>query len=142
LLPCYLVPSGRVRPLVTVLTMFLHFSLSLTASFSSCNERPVSSLISSSHLILGLPLSLFPPPMPIITAFSSPSPLITCSKYFSFRSAICSDIIVLIPNCSRIDAFVLLAVHAIRSNLLQHQFSNDLLCLCLSSSSSMSRIRT
>jgi len=52
---CHRVLSGRRRSLVTTMTFILHLILSLVSSANFYIGRPVEALISSCHLVLGLP---------------------------------------------------------------------------------------
>jgi len=58
LLPCYLVPSSRVRPPVTSIIHLLQWHMSSSSFIRLYNVDRIIVWTSSSHLILGLPLSL------------------------------------------------------------------------------------
>ena len=60
LLPCYLVPSSRIRPLATAVAAPLHPALSLASRFMVLMVAPLEYPMSvSSHLCLGLPLQYY-----------------------------------------------------------------------------------
>ena len=123
-LPCYLVPSSRVRLLVIPMSIFLQASRSLAKPHSSVSVQFVTALISSSHRARGLPLFLAPPPIPnIIDFFKLFSLLMMCAKYDSFCFFInaSSRLVSLISSIT--DLLVLLAVHGFLSSLLQHHNS-------------------
>ena len=80
-LPCYLVPSSRIRPLATAVAAPLHPALSLAYRLMVLMVAPLENPMSvSSHLCLGLPLLLAPFILPSITSSSIPTALTTCPK--------------------------------------------------------------
>ena len=130
--PRYLVPSRRVRLLVIAMITFLQASRSLAEPHSLVSVQFVTALMSSSQRARGLPLFLVLPPIPNIIDFSKLWSLrMLCPKYDSccfFKSGFVASI------SSITDLFVLLAVHGIRSSLLQHhnsKLSILLLSACL-----------
>ena len=75
------VPSSLFRFLVISWTKLLYLLLSCTSSFNSIKSLPVTSFKLSSHLILCLPLFLFPSHFPTSMLFSKLSLLvIMCPK--------------------------------------------------------------
>ena len=83
-IPCYLVPSSRVRLLVIAMIIFLQVSRSLAEPHSSVRVHFVTALMSSSQRGRGLPLFLVPPPIPSIIDFSKLFSLrMICPKYDS-----------------------------------------------------------
>ena len=123
-LPCYLVPSIRVRLLVIAMTIFLQASRSLAEPHSSVSVHFVTALMSSSQRDRGLPLFLVPPPIPGIIDFSKLFSLrMICPKYDSccFFINVSNELVALISSIT--DLLVRLAVHGIRSSLLQHHNS-------------------
>ena len=124
ILPCYLVPSSRVRLLVIAMIIFLQVSRSLAEPHSSPSVQFVTALMSSSQRARGLPLFLEPPPIPSIIDFSKLFSLrMICPKYDSccFFINVSNGLVVLISSIT--DLLVRLAVHGIRSSLLQHHNS-------------------
>ena len=119
-IPCYLVPSSRVRLLVITMTIFLQASRSLAEAHSSMSVQFVTALMSSSQRARCLPLFLVPPPIDFSKLFSV---RMICSKYDSccFFISASNGLEALISSIT--DLFVLLAVHGIRSSLLQHHNS-------------------
>ena len=84
----------------------------------------VTTLMSSSQRARGLPLFLVPPPIPNIIDFSKLFSLrMICPKYDSccFFISASSGLVALISSIT--DSLVLLAVHDIRSSLLQDNTS-------------------
>ena len=80
-LPCYLVPSSRIRLLATSVAAPLHPALSLAYRLMLLMVAPLGYPMSvSSHLCLGLPLLLAPFILPSITSSSMPHALTTCPK--------------------------------------------------------------
>ena len=81
-LPCYLVPSSRVRLLVITMTIFLQVSRSLAEPHSSVSVQFVMALMSSSQRARCLPFFLLPPPIRNIIDFSKLFSLcMICPKY-------------------------------------------------------------
>src|SRR6218665_365 len=79
--------------LATILTSLLQCFHSVITSLSSTSFLPVTSCISSIHLLLRLPLLLLPSPFASIIPFSNPSDSITCPKNPSFLLiAICCSV--------------------------------------------------
>ena len=123
-LPCYLVPSSRVRLLVIAMIIFLQVSRSLAEPHSSASVQFVMALMSSSQRARGLPLFLVLPPIPIIIDFSKLFSLrMICPRYDSccFFINASNGLVALISSIT--DLLVRLAVHGIRSSLLQHHNS-------------------
>ena len=115
-LPCYLVPSSRVRLLVIAMIIFLQVSRSLGEPHSSVSVQFVTALMSSSQRARGLPLFLEPPPIPSIIDFSKLFSLrMICPKYDSccFFISVSNGLVALISSIT--DLLVRLAVHGIRS---------------------------
>src|SRR6218665_3965758 len=112
--PCHLVLSTR-RVLATVLPILLHRFLSAVTPLSSASFIPVTSCISSIHILLGRPLLLLPSPYASIILFSSPSDRITCPKNPSFLlSAVCCSVSSSsIPISMRTLSLVFFSVHDI-----------------------------
>ena len=123
-IPCYLVPSSRVRLLVIPMTIFLQASRPYAKPHSSVSVQFVTALMSSSHRARGLTLFLAPPPISNIINFSKLFSLRmicpTYDRYCLFINAY-SGLVALISSIT--DLLVLLAVHGIRSSLLQHHSS-------------------
>ena len=71
-LPCYLVPSSRVRLLVITMIIFIHAFRFLAEPHNSVSVQFVAALMSSSQRARGLPPFLvgLPPPIPNIIDFS------------------------------------------------------------------------
>ena len=97
---------------------------------SSCRLIPMASFMKSFHLILGIPLFLFPSIFPGSLSFSKTSashvPKVGqvsffFSFFFSFFAS--SDVSGLI--CFRTHLFVFLATQDIQRTLLQHNNSNE-----------------
>ena len=123
-LPCYLVPSSRVRLLVITMTIFLQASRYVAKPHSSVSVHVVTTFMSSSQRARGLPLFLVPPPIPNMIDFSKLFSLrMICPKYDSccFFISAYSGLVALISSIT--DSLVLLAVHDIRSSLLQDNTS-------------------
>ena len=72
------------------------------------------------HLIFGLPLDLFPSPIPSIIVFSRTLLFTTCPKYESFCLRVKSSSVTCLPTCSLTDSFVLLSGHLILGILFHH----------------------
>ena len=141
-LPCYLVPSSRVRLLVIPMTIFLQASRSLVSPHSSVIVQFVTALMSSSQHARGLPLFLVPPPIPKIIDFSKLFSLcMMCPKYDSccFFISASSGLVALISSIT--DLLVLLAVHGILSSLLQHH-NSKLSILLLSNKTTVHQINS
>ena len=99
-------------------------SRSLAEPHSSVSVQFVTALMSSSQRARGLPLFLEPPPIPSIIDFSKLFSLrIICPKYDSccFFINVSNGLVALISSIT--DLLVRLAVHGIRSSLLQHHNS-------------------
>ena len=131
--PCHLVPSSRVRLLVITMIIFLQASRSLAEPHSSASVQFVTALMSSSQRARGLPLFLVPPPIPSIIDFSKLFSLrMICPKYDSccFFINVSNGLVALISSIT--DLLVRLAVHGIRSSLLQHHNSKLSILLLLS----------
>ena len=127
-LPCYRVPSSRVRLLVITMTIFLHSFRSLAEPHSSVSVHLVTALMPSSQRARGLPLFLVPPPIPNRIDFSKLFSLrMICPKYDSCCFNASSGVVALISSIT--DLLVLLAVHGIRSSLLQHHNSKQSILL-------------
>ena len=123
-LPCYLVPSSRVRLLVIPMTIFLQASRSRVRPHNSVSVQFVTALMSSSHRARGLPLFLAPPPIPNIIDLSQLFSLrMICPKYDSccFFISVSSVLPALISSITEL--LVRLAVHGILSSLLRHHNS-------------------
>ena len=123
-LPCYLVPSSRVRLLVIPMIIFLQASRTLVILHSSVSVQFVTALMPSSHRVIGLPLFLAPSPIHNIIDFSKLfSLLMMCPTYDSccFFIQASSGLVSLVSSIT--DLLVHLAVHGIRSRLLQHHNS-------------------
>ena len=104
--------------------IFFQASRSLAEPHSSASVQFVMALMSSSQRARGLPLFLVPPPIPSIIDFSKLFSLrIICPKYDSccFFINASNGLVTLISSI--IDLLVRLAVHGIRSSLLQHHNS-------------------
>ena len=122
--PAYLVPSSRVRLLVIAMIIFLQVSRSLAEPHSSESVQFVTALMSSSQRARGLPLFLEPPPILNIIDFSKLFSLrMICPKYDNccFFINVSNGLVALISSIT--DLLVRLAVHGIRSSLLQHHNS-------------------
>ena len=120
----HLVPSSRVRLLVIAMLIFLQASRSLAEPHSSVSVYFVTALMSSSQRARGLPLFLVPPHIPSIIDFSKLFSLrMICPKYDSccFFINVSNGLVALISSIC--DLLVRLAVHGIRSSLLQHHNS-------------------
>src|SRR6218665_2119765 len=75
------------------MTSLLHCFLSIVASLNSASLIPVTSCISSIHLLLGRPLLLLPSLHASIIRFSNPSDRKTCPKNPSFvLIAVCCSV--------------------------------------------------
>ena len=117
-------PISLSRPLATSGDSHDHLpqaSRYLAKSHSLVSVQFVTALMSSSQRVCGLPLFLVPPPIPNIIDFSKLFSLrIICPKYNSccFFVNTSSGLVALISSIT--DLLVLLAVHGIRSSLLQH----------------------
>ena len=80
-LPCYFVPSSRIRLLATALTAPLHPALLLATRLMLLMVAPLECPLSvSSHLYLCLGLLLAPFIIPSITSSSIPHALTTCPE--------------------------------------------------------------
>ena len=80
---------SRVRLFGTPWIAAHQASLSTTNSWSSLKLTSIESVMSSSHLILGRPLLLLPPILPIIRDFSNESTLrVRWPKYWNFSFSI------------------------------------------------------
>ena len=104
--------------------IFFQASRSLAEPHSSASVQFVTALMSSSQRARGLPLFLVPPPIPSIIDFSKPFSLrMICPKYDSccFFINASNGLVTLISSIT--DLLVRLAVHGIRSLLLQHHNS-------------------
>ena len=104
--------------------IFLQVSRSLAEPHSSVSVQFVTVLMSSSQRAPGLPLFLEPPPIPSIIDFSKLFSLrMICPKYDSccFFINVYNGLVALISSMT--DLLVRLAVHGIRSSLLQHHNS-------------------
>ena len=104
--------------------IFLQASWSLAEPHSSVSVQFVTALMSSSQHARGLPLFLVPPPIPNILDFSKQFSLrMICPKYDSccFFINASNGLIALIFSLTYL--LVRLAVHGIRSSLLQHHNS-------------------
>ena len=119
LLPCYLVPSSRVRLLVINMTIFLHASRSLAKPHSSVSVQFVATLMSSSQRARGLPLFLVghPPPIPNVIDFSKLFSLrMICPKYNSccffqgFVINVSSGLVALISSITGLKSMAFVAV--------------------------------
>src|SRR5258708_6094830 len=96
-----------------------------------CVFNPVCCLNSSIHLLLGQPAPRLPSPIPNITSLSSPSLRTICPKKDNFCCRTFQSSPIPPPISSLTDAFVLFAVHGMRSILLQHHISKAfILFLC------------
>ena len=83
-LPCYLVPSSRVRLLVIPMIILLQASRTLVKLHSSVSVQFFTALMPSSHRVIGLPLFLVPSPIHNIIDFSKLfSLLMMCPTYDS-----------------------------------------------------------
>ena len=121
---CHLVPSTRVRLQVITMIIFLQVSRSLAEPHSSVSVQFVMALMLSSQRARGPPLFLVPPPIPNIIDFSKLFSLrMICPKYHSccFFIDASNGSVPLISSIT--DLLVRLAVHSIRSSLLQHHNS-------------------
>ena len=101
--------------------IFLQASWSLAEPHSSVSVQFVTALMSSSQRARGLPLFLVPPPIPNIIDFSKQFSLrMICPKYDSccFFINASNGLVALISPIT--DLLVRIAVHGIRSSLLQH----------------------
>ena len=122
--PCHFVSSIRVRLLVIAMIIFLQASRSLAEPHSSVSVHFVTALMSSSQRARGLPLFLVPPLIPNIIDCSKLCYLrMICPKYDSccFFINVSNGLVALISSIT--DLLVRLAVHGIRSSLIQHQNS-------------------
>ena len=119
-LPCYIIPSSRVRLLVITMIIFLHVFRYHAEPHSSASVQFVTALMSSSQRARGLLLFLVPPPIPIIIDFSKLFSLrMICPKYYSCFFFINASSVFVGIISSITDLFV----HGIRSSLLQHHNS-------------------
>ena len=104
--------------------IFLQASRSLAEPHSSVSVQFVMALMSSSQRARGMPLFLVPPPIPSIIDLSKLFSLrMICPKYDSCCLCINTSkgLVALISSIT--DLLVRLAVHDIRSSLLQHHNS-------------------
>src|SRR6218665_96204 len=102
--------------LATIMASLLHCFLSVVTSLSFASFIPVTSCISSIHLLLGRPLLLLSSPHASIIPFSNPSDRIICPKNPSF---------LLIAVCCSVSFFFY-------SNLQPYTFVSIFLCPCYS----------
>src|SRR6218665_1414249 len=128
LLSCYLVLS-TLGALATVFTSLLHCFLSVVTSLSSASFIPVTSCISSIHLLLSRPLLLLPSLCDSIIPFSNPSGRITCPKNPNFLpSAVCCSVSSSsIPISMRTLSLVFFSAHDILCIFLQIHISHALI---------------
>src|SRR6218665_553408 len=101
----------------------------MNESLSSASFIPVTSFISSIHVLLGRPLLLLPSPNASIILFSSPSDRITCPKNPSFllSSVCCSVSSSSIPISMRTLSLVFSSVHDILCIFLHIHTSHALI---------------
>ena len=114
--------NAPLEPIVMII--FLQASRSLAEPHSSVSMHFVTALMSSGQRARGLPLFLVPPPIPSIIDFSKLFSLrMICPKYDSccFFINVSNGLVALISSIT--DLLVCLAVHDIRSSLLQHHIS-------------------
>ena len=122
--------------------IFLQAYRSLAEPHSSASVQFVMALMSSSQRARGLPPFLVPPPIPSIIDFSKLFSLrMICPKYdsccfFINASNASNGLVTLISSIT--DLLVRLAVHGIRSSLLQHH--NPKLSIIVLSAFLISRI--
>ena len=115
---------SRVRLFATPSIEAHQPSLSITNSRSSLRLTSIELLMSSSHLILHLPLFLLPPIPPSIIVFSNESILrMRWPKYWSFSFSIIPSKEIPGLISFRVDWLDLLAVQGTLKSLLQHHSS-------------------
>jgi len=110
-----------------ILLLQWHMSSALFIRLYHCGMLTPELFELSSHLILGLPLSLLPCLIPSIIDFSKTFVLTTFPKYESFCFITIFSSETADPICSSIDTLVLFSVPEMPSNLLQHQNSKALI---------------
>ena len=123
-LPCYLVPSSRVRLMMIAMIIFLQASRSLAEPHRSVSVHFVTALMSSSQPARGMPLFIVPPPIPNIIDFSKLFSLrMICPKceICRFFSNASNGLVAKLSSITYL--LVRLAVNGIRSSLLQHHSS-------------------
>src|SRR6218665_1016369 len=122
--PCHLVLSVPGTP-PTIMASLCYCFLSL----SSTSFIPVTSCISSVHLLLGRPLLLIRSPHASILPFSNPSDRITCPKNPSFLliAVYCSVSSSSIPISNRTLSLVFFSVHDILCIFLHIHISHALI---------------